>query len=455
MRSIKFRQAFAAALLGLCAGSLRADEDRGYLGIGLDDVPEVVAHHIRLKGGALVAEVVAGGPAEKAGIQRLDVIATVAGEAVKDRESLREKVRSLKPGDTLRLGLKRGSESLDVEVTLGSLAEAAGAAKAGEAGEAEQHEPAAEAPAPEEPRAGFLGVGFGDVPSVLAEHLGLGEGVGILVNDLWADSPAQKAGIVKNDVVLSIDGKELKGPEDFARTIRGKKIGEKVTLEWVHKGKRSSASVELAERPANLPGQGADVLWGPGGSQPWQRSGPGAGPWLQRRGRVIIEGPNGKSWRLEVPDNFWNAEELSKDFEARLHALEQELEKEIGKLHQRIQPDALSRRVRSLMEHLKLEDEAGGVELTPDGSQQQSSSHHAVLRTVEGGLDITVEDLNGNRTVTVKQGDKTLANKLPWGQLETLPQDIRGRVEKLAEGLKVAPAPGQVPGEQPRSKIKA
>ncbi|HVQ18071.1 MAG TPA: PDZ domain-containing protein, partial [Actinomycetes bacterium] len=61
-----------------------------------------------------------GGPADRAGVQPGDVIVEVDGEPVLTYEEFVVALRSRAPGDVVTLSIKRGTESLSVDVTLGS-----------------------------------------------------------------------------------------------------------------------------------------------------------------------------------------------------------------------------------------------------------------------------------------------------------------------------------------------
>jgi membrane-associated protease RseP (regulator of RpoE activity) len=76
----------------------------------------VTAKHFG-SGGAVVTEVVAGGPAAKAGLRPGDVINAVNGISLKD-EDLDEKIAAYKPGSTVRLGCMRGSWAMEAVVTV-------------------------------------------------------------------------------------------------------------------------------------------------------------------------------------------------------------------------------------------------------------------------------------------------------------------------------------------------
>ncbi|MBU6422987.1 MAG: trypsin-like peptidase domain-containing protein [Chloroflexota bacterium] len=68
--------------------------------------------------GVLVSRVVSGSPADKAGLRARDVITAIDGQALTDESSLARIVDSHKPGDTVSLSVRRGSETLTLKATL-------------------------------------------------------------------------------------------------------------------------------------------------------------------------------------------------------------------------------------------------------------------------------------------------------------------------------------------------
>lgn len=61
------------------------------------------------------------------------------------------------------------------------------------------------------------------------------------------DSPADKAGIVENDIILEIDGRKITTEDDLASLIRKKKVGDSLNLKIWSKGKEKMVSVVLEE----------------------------------------------------------------------------------------------------------------------------------------------------------------------------------------------------------------
>ena len=111
---------------------------------------------------------------------------------------------------------------------------------------------------------GWLGVQIGELTKDIAEGLGL-EGVeGVLINDVFEDSPAAKSGIEAGDVVLEIDGETVRAPEDLQFKVANKSVGSTVEIVINRSGKIKDVKVELGERPtdiASLTSQAAPRTW--------------------------------------------------------------------------------------------------------------------------------------------------------------------------------------------------
>ncbi len=63
-------------------------------------------------------------------------------------------------------------------------------------------------------------------------------------------SPAAKAGIVTNDIVLEADGQKLTADVSLSRLVEAKNPGDTMTLKIAHQGKEKTVTVTLAEVPA-------------------------------------------------------------------------------------------------------------------------------------------------------------------------------------------------------------
>ena len=90
------------------------------LGILGEDVDPAIAelYGLPVEAGAVVAEVVEGTAAEEAGLRRGDIISAVDGEDVASMAELATRIRQRQVGDEVTLSVMRGSDELEIEVTL-------------------------------------------------------------------------------------------------------------------------------------------------------------------------------------------------------------------------------------------------------------------------------------------------------------------------------------------------
>lgn len=99
---------------------------RGSLGVGAESVTAEIAESLRLPlgtRGVAITNITPDGPAEKAGLQRTDVIYSVDGRVVSALEDLRLIIAQSMPGSKVKLQLIRDGKKMSIEVVLGQLAE--------------------------------------------------------------------------------------------------------------------------------------------------------------------------------------------------------------------------------------------------------------------------------------------------------------------------------------------
>jgi hypothetical protein len=95
----------------------------------------------------------------------------------------------------------------------------------------------------------WLGVAVEEASEALASQLNLAPGVGLLVTYITPDSPAAKAGVEKNDVLVEFDGQALVHPAQLRKLVQVRKEGDKVELAFYRAGKKQTASTTLAKAP--------------------------------------------------------------------------------------------------------------------------------------------------------------------------------------------------------------
>ncbi len=96
---------------------------------------------------------------------------------------------------------------------------------------------------------GWLGVRIQPVTKDIAESIGLKTPQGAIVTDAQPDSPADKAGIKVGDVILKVDGANVKGPKALAKIIAGYEPDETAKLSIFRDGKDKDIAVKLGSLP--------------------------------------------------------------------------------------------------------------------------------------------------------------------------------------------------------------
>tara|TARA_Y100000590_G_scaffold411090_1_gene504770 strand:+ start:556 stop:1944 length:1389 start_codon:yes stop_codon:yes gene_type:complete len=99
---------------------------------------------------------------------------------------------------------------------------------------------------------GWLGVTIAKVTSDLAKTLGMPSPKGAFVNSVIPDSPADKAGLLAQDVITQFDGVEIVYEEDLPMTVGSIKPGSKIEANIIRKGKAKKIKIEVGQLPNNL-----------------------------------------------------------------------------------------------------------------------------------------------------------------------------------------------------------
>jgi len=99
-------------------------------------------------------------------------------------------------------------------------------------------------------RRSWLGVYIQEVTPEIAKQFGLPEDTkGVLVGDVVKDSPAEKSGIKRGDIITKVNNEEVDYPGELQDKIGSIEIGEKANIEVVRDGKETSFVVRIDEMP--------------------------------------------------------------------------------------------------------------------------------------------------------------------------------------------------------------
>ena len=79
------------------------------------------------------------------------------------------------------------------------------------------------------------------------------DNAGVKVTVVAPESPAAEAGLAVGDVITSVDGGRVTGPEQFVETIQRHKPGDRISLTWEHDGQSVTKRIALGSRPEGMP----------------------------------------------------------------------------------------------------------------------------------------------------------------------------------------------------------
>ncbi len=93
----------------------------------------------------------------------------------------------------------------------------------------------------------WLGVSIADITSERAKELNMKEEIGALITSVLPDSPAEEAGLQKEDVILEYQGTRIEGAMQLTRMVRETPPGRTVTLKILHQGETRTVKVKVSE----------------------------------------------------------------------------------------------------------------------------------------------------------------------------------------------------------------
>jgi serine protease Do len=227
-------------------------EGGGFLGVHAEDINRENMGRYRMNQvrGVGVTQVVAGSPAEKAGLRKDDVILRIDGETITSVRKLNRVVSELAPDHNVRVTVSRGGSEQELTATIGKRNNSSMVGDLFRGGtwtwNRGGNEPMGwkwESPlfnrgdlfdnnddlAVILGNSRRIGVSTMELTKQLADYFGIANGKGLLVTSVTDDGPAAKAGVRAGDVITAVDGEAVDSPGDISRVINRKKEGD-VTL---------------------------------------------------------------------------------------------------------------------------------------------------------------------------------------------------------------------------------
>ena len=180
---------------------------RGYLGVGIQGIMPDMVGFFGLKNdrGALITEVKKDSPAEKAGLKKEDVVIKMGGNKIDDATSFSDIIALTAPGTKMELVIIRNGKEKVIDVTIGTWPESSDIA-------------------------GKIGLQVQDLTRQLAQRFGYQPLEGVIVTEVTEGSPADRAGIRPEMVILSVNRKYVNSVEQFIQALESSAETKKALL---------------------------------------------------------------------------------------------------------------------------------------------------------------------------------------------------------------------------------
>jgi serine protease Do len=194
---------------------------RGSIGIMFDAVENPAIARVYGSGsGVTVSSVVAGSPADQAGLKVGDTITSVDGKKVSKGSELVADIASRKPGSKVNLSFLRNGKTQETSVTIADRAKLF-AARLGDDQENGDEST---------PKQSKFGVTIRKVPPEMADRLDMPAGKGVIVQDVKPGSFAEDVNLGRGDIILEVNKQPVNSEEDFAKIESSLKSGQDVVF---------------------------------------------------------------------------------------------------------------------------------------------------------------------------------------------------------------------------------
>lgn len=276
----------------------------------------------------------------------------------------------------------------------------------------------------------WLGVILQQVGPTLAAQLGLPEGTGLVVADIVPESPADKAGLQRHDVVSKFEDQIVIEPRQVQVLIQARKAGDEVKLTYFRGGKENVATVKLIERAGTTTrrhraawiGRGAEAPLAPGGPRaplpPLPDIAPGEVP-----PAPPALGPDGKP----------PVTSTTREFRFESSGMPAEVMEQVMRAAGEAQDaagGALEQAGRALREN-RLMRNVTILDLGDSDVVLKDDDHTIELRGRNGQRDLTIKGRDGNELYA-----GPLNNEQDWA---AVPEELRGKVREVEAQTRRAP----------------
>lgn len=240
--------AFLALVIIGPAMAKKYDSGKAWIGVYTQTIDEDLreAFDLDIDEGVVIVDVVDDSPADDAGLRRKDIIVKFNGQSVVDSDDLADFVEELEAGAEAELVIIRKGKEKTIEVEVGESSDfkwygtRSGSSlrmpkiiTRGYNFSMGTH--------------GYIGVAIQNLSEQLGDYFGIENGEGVLVTEVFEDSPAEKAGLKAGDVIVSVDGESVAETDELQEIISETEEGDQVAVDYIRKGAKGQVNIEVTE----------------------------------------------------------------------------------------------------------------------------------------------------------------------------------------------------------------
>ncbi len=187
---------------------------RPYLGISMVPVTDELSEHYGLKDkqGAVVMEITEKSPAYKAGFRKMDIIRSFNGKEMKTTEDVQKFIFSRNVGDEINTQVLRNGKPVELKIKLEQMPSTFGLASSEIKENTAKAKPLA--------TTDKLGLKVQKLTAELAKSMGLKTSEGLVIAGVKEESPADKAGLKKGDIITQVNGSDISNEADLEKALK-------------------------------------------------------------------------------------------------------------------------------------------------------------------------------------------------------------------------------------------
>ena len=205
---------------------------RGYIGATIQNLTDEIAESWGLQGrkGAVVADVVPGGPAQRAGLEAGDVVVAVNGHPVTSNTDMTREVAKTQAGDIAHLDIFRDGKERNVDIRTALRPSEAQLAQNGGAVDGDEDQGSNGGAAKPAPNAPILGLYLTPIDPQSREQYSIGATVhGVVVAGVKGSSDASDKGLRPGDVIVRAGDRDVASASDVTAAVaEWKKAGRAI-----------------------------------------------------------------------------------------------------------------------------------------------------------------------------------------------------------------------------------